>query len=557
MPGVGKTEIVRHFIHERDPKFPIVWMNGGSEGSIASAFKRISKAVIKFSFKNYSKEVYKRYASSGDILFVFDNVPDFQTIEAFLPKQNGIRIIITTRNEYCKWPEMEKMSVDVFSEDFALSFFQSQMVSEKTEMWGEEQLSNLVESLGSLPLALHQVTRHLSMGEKLCDVDTMLDSKSSKATVSSVFFPIVHRLIHNGLNNNMLIVLSYVNYEVVAENCSPSDANYMFEIVDNMKKFGVVIRNNDNKITIHPIMKIAIRNFLRRGNMETKSLIVVCDFYMKALKRSGDNETNIAKVEKIVQQLNEFLAHIKSTDENRKAEATERKLIHVRVQKLLHNLNGCYKIMRDVKGSDATMRRVEEHVANVADRAKVKKELAIIASSNLDYEKADALFREALHEHEAAFERDSVRTADVLHLLAINELKLNNYSSADKLLQDALTILTKKSNADQIKAVRVLHTVAITKRKLGLFQQSRQILADVLRAYQNKYGPESLKTLDVLHSMAITENMLANYKAADDLYLQIMDKHLKVYGENHPSTIKLVKDQTRNKMEMGQSNLYF
>jgi hypothetical protein len=90
----------------------------------------------------------------ADWLLVFDNAPDWASIEAFLPPAAPGRVLITSQNAV--WPRSQVVEVPVLETEVAAQFLVN-----RTGYPDERAAEDLAAEFGGLPLALEQAAAYI------------------------------------------------------------------------------------------------------------------------------------------------------------------------------------------------------------------------------------------------------------------------------------------------------------------------------------------------------------------------------------------------------------
>ena len=107
LPGVGKTELISHFVkkaREFEKSYKgIFWLNSDSELSIQSGLNEIARQMNLINEEETKidevRQLVRNQLNKQDHwLIVFDNLDDVKLIDHLLPERRGTRhVVITTR----------------------------------------------------------------------------------------------------------------------------------------------------------------------------------------------------------------------------------------------------------------------------------------------------------------------------------------------------------------------------------------------------------------------------------------------------------------------------
>ncbi|KAG8239114.1 hypothetical protein J437_LFUL018372 [Ladona fulva] len=174
--GIGKSELARKFAHDYREFYGnnVIWINA-EKGSILESFESLAEHLNiemrnehgdKKSIEQIVNEVYKWFMHKT-CLFIFDNAEEFREITRYLPKVDPDRskpyVLVTTRNREL-FNEQEhgqicKLELSVLPEENALEFVKNTLKIRDEDQ--DEEIRELVNMLGCLPLALQHVVAYI------------------------------------------------------------------------------------------------------------------------------------------------------------------------------------------------------------------------------------------------------------------------------------------------------------------------------------------------------------------------------------------------------------
>ena len=168
MGGIGKTELALQYAHyhlqQQTYRGGVCWLQARGVdleiGIISFARSQLNLNPPE----DYDLDVQVRYCwrnwPQGEVLVIFDDVTDYEEIEAFLPPaEPRFKVLITTRRQWLG-QSFQRLELEVLEEAAALELLVS-FVGE-ARIHGElEEAKALCEFLGFLPLGLELVGRYL------------------------------------------------------------------------------------------------------------------------------------------------------------------------------------------------------------------------------------------------------------------------------------------------------------------------------------------------------------------------------------------------------------
>lgn len=162
--GTGKTVMAQKYIYQYGYLYDLIWwVNADSKESVLQAYKDfaiknnlISNTSYKYDIDWTINIVKKWMLETGNWLFIFDNVVNFEEIKIFIPENHNGNILITSRDSLWKNSNINEITVDVFSKETAIKFLKLHGVSGK-----EDDLIELSSSLGNLPSNLKMAAEYI------------------------------------------------------------------------------------------------------------------------------------------------------------------------------------------------------------------------------------------------------------------------------------------------------------------------------------------------------------------------------------------------------------
>ena len=193
--GVGKTQLAIEYAYlalENKNYAIIFWIPAETTNTINSAYQELANFlhlnVAGLNIENMQTLVHKKLSTeykNNKVLFVLDNVPDYESINDYLAKIHkelsptlSPSVLITSRSQY--WPK-PPLILDIFTPKEALTFVQKHLSDEK-----EIHILDLTTNLQRFPLALSQAASYI---KKHTNIKDYLALYSTKKTAYLEIFP--------------------------------------------------------------------------------------------------------------------------------------------------------------------------------------------------------------------------------------------------------------------------------------------------------------------------------------------------------------------------------
>jgi DNA-binding CsgD family transcriptional regulator len=184
--GIGKTQLALEFAYQSAEKgvyTAVFWISAETANTIYNAYQEIARH-LNLDVKGLGSDklqtlVHNKLASiykNSKILFVLDNVPDYDYINNYLIKTHkelspylSTHILITSRSQH--WSETSLL-LDIFTQEEALMFVKKYLPNEQ-----ENSIIRLIKALHYFPLALNQATAYI---KKHTNIDDYLKLYSNR-----------------------------------------------------------------------------------------------------------------------------------------------------------------------------------------------------------------------------------------------------------------------------------------------------------------------------------------------------------------------------------------
>ncbi|RFU76189.1 transcriptional xre family [Trichoderma arundinaceum] len=170
MCGVGKTQLSLECAYRFGCGSPVFWVQAETPISVAEAFGRIAKAlnldIDADNAKWSSLAILARdwLSKNTHWLIVFDNAPDFETIEQYWPEDTHGSVIGTTRNKNLLPPGALSIYVPPMTGDdgakLLLNYLRP-MIGNDAPEYSIEAAKNISGELEGLPLAISHVAGYI------------------------------------------------------------------------------------------------------------------------------------------------------------------------------------------------------------------------------------------------------------------------------------------------------------------------------------------------------------------------------------------------------------
>jgi Tetratricopeptide repeat len=157
--GAGKTSVAVEYGHRHLAEVGLAWQFPAEDPEVLLAeFARLAAQLDAREVADARDPVASVHgvlaAFANDWLLVFDNAPDYESVQGFLPPAAKGRVLITSQS--AAWPPGQAVQVPVLDTEVAAGF----LVNRTGDPDGEAA-AELAGELGGLPLALEQAAAYI------------------------------------------------------------------------------------------------------------------------------------------------------------------------------------------------------------------------------------------------------------------------------------------------------------------------------------------------------------------------------------------------------------
>ena len=494
MRGCGKSQLASDLAQwcEKQKWSLVAWINAASKEQVRSGLIELAGRLgIETQGRNEESIIEQCFShlESGepsDRLIVFDNVEDINHLTGLVPRGKGLRVVVTTTNEYgWKNQSWDQIKIGVFSREDSIKCLLRITDSEDREAAGA-----VAQKLGDLPLAIVQA------GATACEEDLTLKQYIS-------------RLEHY----NSSLVIRSVSGDSYTEDVSKA----LFMAVDvALEKLG----DDKCEVARRQLGGLAV---LAQSGVPTRWIDP-----MSPDACNADPEENIPDI----------------ADENAHSALTALVKMSVVQQSadktitMLHRLQA--QVLRENWGEENTAAHEEAFDAAVEILGRTKYEQ--LPSNDGDARRREVsdliaqLSAIAVQDYSRSlFEREQIR----LYLyrafkygydLGI-EYKTVELSAAVGVIEDVL-------GPDHPGALTVRNNLALAYLSVGRFGEAIDVWEKLLLDCQRVLGPGHPVTLGVRNNMTGAYESVGRFSDAIELFKQVLAERERVLGPDHPVTLK-------------------
>jgi hypothetical protein len=157
--GAGKTSVALAYAQHHLAEVGVAWQLAAEDATVlAGGFNELAAQLGARNVVDTRDPVASVHgvlaAFPDEWLLIFDNAPDWASVQAFLPPAGPGRVLITSRN--ANWPPGQVLDVPELGTEVAAGF-----LVRRTSDPDEQAAIELAKELGGLPLALEQAAAYI------------------------------------------------------------------------------------------------------------------------------------------------------------------------------------------------------------------------------------------------------------------------------------------------------------------------------------------------------------------------------------------------------------
>lgn len=601
--GIGKTTLAADAIH--NPKRPYkfkAWFNAENKKLLkANYFELGSKFhlfVDNMSDKLKIKIVKDWLDNNESVLLVYDNVPNMETIKEYLPSKG--HIIITSRN--FKIPGA--VAVDVMFKKEAQNLMNTLIPLEIKQMHNyNEQVNELIEVLGYLPLALSQAASYINKNIISISDYLKLYKTNKKELLSENSLPFgdghepiyvtwdisIKAIQHSVYAKDVLKLLEFISY-CHAENIPRKLLmQYLYGEISNEKKIKLnhilsllrqysFVKLTTNTVSIHRLVSDWIKiKYTKTNKIEIfkNSVAAIKAIYPKEDKIFANKSflTNlIPHCEKILSEHKSLNANTQIKDlcdilgksyytlgDDNKSEKFFEKALYAINQinsedknkksiSILHNLGKTYLNLGRHEKAKHTLKKalkfakIHGSYDDHNTTFKILNDLAKAYNYLGDYQKGMKMSEQALKNVEKKLGPYHVENIEILDTLGYSCFIFGDYHKTKSITERALKISRKHYSKNHIKMAIALKHRGEVHCVFGEYAEGKKLLEEALDITKAYFGTNHIQTGLMLNTYGIAHLYIGNFEKAKYLFEQSMQIAEKYFGPNHLSKAIYLKN---------------
>jgi nucleoside phosphorylase/tetratricopeptide (TPR) repeat protein len=613
--GVGKTQValeLAHRIRDRDKECSVFWIPCTSQAMIEQTFLSIAQTLGLHGTKAVEAKaqimIYLSSKHAGKWLLIFDNADDTEmwlaashtapALEDFLPQSEQGRILFTTRNRKLAMKLAPFNTVPIPDEDKETALKILQMTLAHKDLLKDNMITvNLLKQLAFLPLAIAQASAYIIengislstylallqeqeqgavelLSEDFRDPGRYKDIQNPVITTWLISFKQIQR--QDQLAADYLSFMACIDPRNIPQSLLPLQKSRKGRL-DALGLLNAYSFTNcqDVDISMHRLVHIATRNWLRKNGLFSHSIQRVADQIQKVFP--SDHYTNrglwrkylphalalVHESEFIIQQeryieLIENIANCLASDGRyQEAEVLYSDLVKIRQRKIgpedpstLTSMARLASTYRN-QGRWSEAEKLEVQVMETrkavlgAEHPDTLTSMANLASTYRNqgrWNEAEKLEVQAIETRKTVLGAEHPDTLTSMANLASTYQDQGRWSEAEKLQLQVMEIRKAVLGGEHPDTLISMADLASTYRYQGRWNEGEKLEVQVMETMKTMLGAEHPDTLASMANLASTYRDQGRWNEAEKLLVQTLEKSRTILGAGHPKTLTIMNN---------------
>ncbi|MEO8231908.1 MAG: serine/threonine-protein kinase [Ignavibacteriota bacterium] len=228
--------------------------------------------------------------------------------------------------------------------------------------------------------------------------------------------------------------------------------------------------------------------------------------------------------------------------DNAKLEAQKVESVNNFLQEMLSSVDPT-EVGKDVKVYDVLKKASDVVGTNFNGQpeieAAVRKTIGKTLVSLGEYDEAKPHLFKSLSLNETVYGKESFRTAESLHEIALYYDWLGDLNLSDSFYVKSISIFRKDKDTPPRAIASALNDYGIIKQEQDKYQESLALLNEAYKIFVDKFGEKDRDVASTSNNLGITLDGLNRTDEAEKYYKKSLDIYLKLYGPNRPEMATL------------------
>ncbi|KAN0070835.1 hypothetical protein V8E54_011000 [Elaphomyces granulatus] len=526
--GVGKTQIaleLAYRVRDKTPECSIFWIPSTSIEKIEQAYMNIGEYLgLRDVTPAEMKMRVKTHLSSdeaGSWLLIIDNADDMNiwvtsdgsspALKTYVPQSKCGFVLFTTRNGQLatRLVGPEVISISQMNEKMATDLLRASLI-DRDLVNDHQSTTELLHQLSCLPLAIIQAASYIneteiSIGTYLSLLQRQEDetvellnqdfedewryaeTNNAVAITWLVSFHQIQRL--NQLAADYLSFMSCIDPRDIPQSLLPPDSSQVKQqsALGLLMAYSFITRQpGDNTVSLHRLVHLATRNWLRNGGM-LEQWMVSTGRRLRDVFPSAKHENRIL--------WREYLPHALFILESK------------------------------------------EFQNDTLDREHLVQKVARCLYSDGRYHQAGALFEEVFEKKSKRLKNDDEEMLNCMMQMASTYRHQGRWTEAEKLFVQVMETSKTVLGPEHLDTLCSMACLAATYRGQGRLTEAEKLGVQIVKTCKRVLGPEHPHTLCDMNDLASTYRGRGRWTGAEKLRVRVMETSKTVLGPEHPSTL--------------------
>lgn len=552
MGGVGKTELALQYAFKYKEQYRggICWLQARSTdvGTQIIQFGRSRLQLVPPEDADLLTQVGFCWSHwiEGEVLVVFDDVVNYQTIKPYLPpNESRFKVLLTTRLRLGK--SVKQLGIDVLDESAALLLLESFIGAERIQPELEDA-RKLCNWLGDLPLGIELVGRYLDrkLDLSLASMQQRLEKK--RLEERALAKPDDDMTAHSGVNAAFelsweilnpsaqelglvlsLFALAPIPWKLVEQCLCDADSDELEELRDDFwLNLHLLQRKDTSLYQLHQLT----REFLQAKQANTANSNQQRQQFCQAISAFaadipefptlGQTITLAPSIPHIAEAATVLSSYLSNQDLTKPLIGLGR---FYEGQSLYAEAVNWYEQCRI-----QTEQRFGQEHPDVATSIDL---IASIYKIQGRYSEAEELYHQVLQMQQHLFGPTHLEVANTLNNLAMLYDEQKRLKEAESLFNQSLSIrqqLLGTNHPDVADSFNNLASVYATQER---FEEAENLYQQAIELYQQTLGVDSRQVAASLHNLSLLYSKQQRYSEAALLSEQALALNKRLLGEDH------------------------
>jgi tetratricopeptide (TPR) repeat protein len=554
-----KSQIAIEYAYRQREECPqkwIFWVHAGSAARFEKSYRDIAAAVKLSGLDDPKTDVLDRVFQwlksddSGKWLMILDNADDESiffshrrtevhqrsdqsqpttALSAYLPQNSRGSILVTSRNRVAAFKLVDReehiVKVELMEQNVSKELLRRKLPNDESN---EEECSELVKTLGCLPLAITQAAAFIAMMPPSMTISKYLEYFRDEKNQVSLLSKDGGDLRRDPEVPNAVVVTWQISFDQIKkESTQAAKLLSRMCVLDRqgIPKFLFCQDDDSGARAFKDDDGDAL--FFENGLAFDDAIGTLIAFsFIEAEK-----DRNIFQMHRLVQLSTKKWLEGHGEIEKRKVDAL--KLLS---KKFPDGDYANWKICEALNPHTRTALAYTLHGCKL-ERAKLLHRSASYAVARGNYGIAEGMLEEAVYAREKLLGQEHLKTLASMNDLALTYLGQKRCEEAEKLQIQVLETRKRVFGQEHPDTLTSMNDLASTYWNQKRWEEAEELQMQVLETRKRVLGQEHPDTLTSMNNLASTYWNQKRWEEAEELEIQVLEARKRVLGQEHPNTL--------------------